>query len=183
MKKVVLRIKNILTFLLVCLSMACSGEDGMDGVTGPQGPAGMDGVDGASVEVVGFDATGVNFTSLNNRDATVQIPIPDSITFTENDIPFAFLRDPVTPPNEDIWEALPRTFFFSEGYAQYWYKFSFEDGSLNLEVVLESDDFSTLASDFTENQSIRVIIVPASFETGAELKSEEILNLFEKSAF
>ncbi len=115
-----------------------------------------------------FEISNVDFVSNNGFDATVNVVVPNSIQVFESDVPLVFVLDPdATAANGlDVFEPLPRTFFFNDGgFAQYRFNFIFDDetGVFDLDLVLESDDFDLLTNGFTQNQIFRIVIVPSAF--------------------
>ena len=126
--------------------------------------------DNADLDTIGqtFEIGNINFISNNNLNATVNVVIPNTINVFESDVPLVYILDPdATAANGvDVFEPLPRTFFFDDGgFAQYRFNFIFDDGTgiFDLDLILESDDFSLLTTGFTQNQIFRIVIVPSSF--------------------
>ncbi len=153
--------KKILSLLLLStiLFTACEGD---------QGPIGPQGEPGGLFLAKTFEVDNINFSSTNGLDATINIPVPNSIDVFEADVPLVYLLDPIASADNgaDVWEPLPRTFFFSgNGFAQYRFNFIFDDntGIFDLDITLESDDFTALDNGFTQNQVFRIVIVPSEF--------------------
>ncbi|WP_299253365.1 collagen-like protein [uncultured Aquimarina sp.] len=153
-----------LLFLSSILFTACEGDQGppgFDGLPGPEGPAG----DVASV----FEIDNVDFASTDGISASIGVTIPNQIEVFESDVALVFVVDPIaTAANNgvEVWEPLPRTFLFTDGgFAQFRYNFIFDDpsGIFDLEIILESDNFTTLDTSFTQNQIFRIVIVPGAF--------------------
>ncbi|RZS93773.1 collagen-like protein [Aquimarina brevivitae] len=158
------RIFSIL-FLATVLFMSCEGPQGPPG---PPGFDGQDGQDGGVFLAQTFEVDNVDFISDNGFDAFVNIPVPNTIDVFESDVALAYILDPVASDanGADVWEPMPRVFFFADGgYAQYRYNFIFDDatGIFDLEIILESDDFASLPASFTDNQILRIVIVPSEF--------------------
>lgn len=125
-----------------------------------------------------FEISNVDFTTTDGFQGIVNVVVPNNITVFESDVPLVFILDPVaTAANGvDVFEPLPRSFFFNNGgFAQYRFNFIFDDatGIFDLDLVLESDDFDALGNDFTQNQIFRIVIVPSEF---AETHNTDNLN-------
>jgi len=115
-----------------------------------------------------FEISNVDFITSDGFQAIVNVVVPNSITVFESDVPLVFVLDPVASAANgvDVFEPLPRTFFFNNGgFAQYRFNFIFDEGTgiFDLDLVLESDDFDVLGNDFTQNQIFRIVIVPSEF--------------------
>ncbi len=114
-----------------------------------------------------FEIENINFISNNGIDAAVNIVIPDDIPVFSSDVPLVYVLDPIESFNvgRDVFEPLPRVFFLDNaGFTQYRYNFTFNDDGLNdIEIILESEDFNFLDTDFTLNQIFRIVIVPSQF--------------------
>ncbi len=141
---------------------------------GERGPAGFDGLDGIDGQDGGiflaktFEVDDIDFVSTDGVSAAIDFPIPNSIEVFEADVALVYILDPVISAEEgvDVWEPLPRTFLFDDGgFAQFRYNFIFDNpsGIFDIQVILESDDFTALDASFTENQIVRVVIVPSEF--------------------
>lgn len=115
-----------------------------------------------------FEVSNIDFISPDGFQAFVNIIVPNSITVFDSDVPLVFVLDPVASAANglDVFEPLPRSFFFTNGgFAQYRFNFIFDSatGIFDLDLVLESDDFDALGNDFTQNQIFRIVIVPSEF--------------------
>ncbi|WP_299682231.1 hypothetical protein [uncultured Dokdonia sp.] len=125
-----------------------------------------------------FEISNVDFITTDGFQGIVNVVVPNNITVFQSDVPLVFVLDPVaTAANGvDVFEPLPRSFFFNNGgFAQYRFNFIFDDatGIFDLDLVLESDDFDALGNDFTQNQIFRIVIVPSEF---AETHNTDNLN-------
>ncbi len=136
------------TFLL----LSCSNDDDVD------------------LDTIGqtFEISNVDFNTNDGFSSTVNVVVPNNISVFESDVPLVFVLDPdATAANgADVFEPLPRTFFFNNGgFAQYRFNFIFDNptGIFDLDLVLESDDFDALGNGFTQNQVFRIVIVPSEF--------------------
>jgi len=125
-----------------------------------------------------FEVSNIDFVSSDGFQGVVNVVVPNNITVFESDVPLVFILDPeATAANGvDVFEPLPRSFFFSNGgFAQYRFNFIFNDATniFDLDLVLESDDFDALGNDFTQNQIFRIVIVLSEF---AETHDTDNLN-------
>ena len=125
-----------------------------------------------------FEISNVDFTTTDGFQGIVNVVVPNNIVVFESDVPLVFVLDPdATAANGvDVFEPLPRTFFFNDGgFAQYRFNFIFNDatGIFDLDLILESDDFDALSNGFTQNQVFRIVIVPSEF---AETHNTDDLN-------
>ena len=130
----------------------------------------------------------VDFTSADGFIASEFIDIPNNINVTNGEVPLVFLLDPSTtgPNGEDVFEPITRTFFFDDGgFAEYRFNFSVASlndggGVIDIELVLESDDFDALGPAFTDNQIFRIVIVPSFFaEANPDISFEELQSQFD----
>lgn len=108
-----------------------------------------------------FETT-VDFT--NGNDFRQLITIPSDIDVFESDAILVYwLEDVVTGNNGesfDVWSPLPQSVFLDDGSFQYNFNHTFID----VLVFLQGDiDLNTLGSEFTNNQTFRIAIVPAEF--------------------
>lgn len=115
-----------------------------------------------------FEVSNVDFVSADGFEAFVNVVVPNNIAVFDSDVPLVFVLDPVaTAANGlDVFEPLPRVFFFDDGgFAQYRFNFIFDSvsGVFDLDLVLESDFFDGLGDVFTQNQVFRIVIVPSEF--------------------
>lgn len=143
--------------LLTVLLISCSNDDDNNFVD-------------TDTDTIGqtFEIGNIDFVTADGFQATVNVVVPNTIEVFSSDVPLVFVLDPVATANNgvDVFEPLPRTFFFNNGgFAQYRFNFIFDGPSsiFDLDLVLESDDFDALGADFTQNQVFRIVIVPAEF--------------------
>jgi len=130
-----------------------------------------DDIDDVDFDTIGqtFEIDNVDFISNDGFSASVNVVVPNNIDVFESDVPLVFILDPdATAANGgiEVFEPLPRSFFFADGgFAQYRFNFIFDDntGIFDLDLILESDDFTLLSNGFTQNQIFRIVIVPSSF--------------------
>lgn len=159
--------KLSLLFILLIIVISCEGDRGPAGPPGPPGEPG-DFIIGTIFEVEG------NFTSQNGYSFLFEFP-PNEIEVFESDVVQVYLleeviSDPSGPV--DVWTPLPNSFFFNDGsQVVYNYNHTFFDVNIFLDGNV---DFSTLSSDFLNNQVFRIAVIPAEFA-----ESNEKLNSYE----
>lgn len=138
-----------------CILLSCSDDDNGDFI---------------DTDTIGqtFEIGNVDFFTNDGFSAAVNVIVPNTIQVFESDVPLVFVLDPdATAANGvDVFEPLPRTFFFDNGgFAQYRFNFIFDEATsiFDLDIILESDDFDALSTGFTQNQVFRIVIVPSEF--------------------
>jgi hypothetical protein len=108
-----------------------------------------------------FETT-VDFTFNNNFSQLINIP--SFVEVYESDVILVYWLESVIQGNNgdsiDIWSPLPQTIFLDGGSFQYTFNHSFIDVSLFLQGDI---NLNTLGSDFTNNQTFRIAVVPAEF--------------------
>jgi len=162
--------KNILLFLALSstvLFTSCEGDPG------PPGPPGQDGV---SFLGQVFETT-VNFNNSNNYENFVSFP--SNVEVYESDAVLVYHLVETIAGNGgpiDVWEQLPQTYFVNQGTLVY----NFDHTFLDVRLFLDANfDLNTLASNFTNNQTFRVAVVPAEFaQTKPSMK--ELLQMMQK---
>lgn len=123
---------------------------------------------------VDFDTIGqtleftTNFTSANG--------FSDRFVFNENifdsDVVLVFRLEEVSS-GLDVWEPLPTASFFFindttgaiEGFLNYRFNFTIGD----VDVILNSDAPQLAGPEFTNNQTFRVVVVPADFAQNTDV--------------
>lgn len=128
-----------------------------EGPIGPQGFDGRDGSDGITILGEVFEVKNVNFNNANSFKSDF-FEFNPPIELSDKLITF-ILWDVID--GADVWRALPQVNFeFPAGIFSYNYDFTrfdfrfFMEGNFNL---------STLPSDYTANQTFRVVVLPADF--------------------
>lgn len=143
--------KNILLFLALSstvLFTSCEGDPGPPGEPG--------------INILGqvFETT-VSFNSANNFENL--ITYPSGVVVYESDAVLVYhLVESINGNGGpiDVWEQLPQTYFVNQGTLVY----NFDHTFLDVHLFLDANfDLTTLGSDFTDNQTFRIAIVPAEF--------------------
>lgn len=158
-------------FMTTFLFTACSsndGERGPQGPPGPQGPAGEDGLIGTTIEFEGIDFTEANdYMALINFDE-------NGVEVFESDAVLVYLKVGEDGTADglpvEVFRQLPQTYYVEDGEVQYNFDYTFFDVNIFMDGTA---DFSNLDSSFTEDQVIRIVIVPAGFAetTGVDVAS------------
>jgi hypothetical protein len=154
--------KKIITLLLISIfSLTSCGDDGAIGPQGPQGPAGVDGLDGLGFT---FEETITleYFSDVNLYSTFINIP-ENIVTIDPAADAVLIYRLEIVEANDgtdlDTWSLIPQNFFLDEGIIQYVYNHTVND----VEIIIDGNfDLSTLSSQFTENQTFRVVVIPSS---------------------
>ncbi|WP_109300844.1 hypothetical protein [Aquimarina sp. AU474] len=149
-------------FTLLCLATfifsSCSSDDDTD----------FDTI-GSTFEITGTFNTANNFL--------VEAVVPDNINVFDSDVALVYVLDPTNSTAQvDVWEPLPRTFFFNGGgFAQFQFNFIFnaQQNIASVEIFLESDDLTALAADITDNQAFRIVIVPSAFAQSTDINLKD----------
>ncbi len=168
--------KKIITLLLISVfALTSCGDDGAIGPQGPQGPAGADGLDGLGYtfeETVTFEY----FSDVNLYSTFINIP-ENIVTIDPDADAVLIYRLNVVEASDgsdlDTWSLIPQNFFLDQGIIQYVYNHTVND----VEIFIDGDfDLSTLSSQFTENQTFRVVVVPSS-SNFAQITGLDVSNL------
>lgn len=151
--------QKIFTLLLIVsmLFVSCGGE---------QGAPGKDGEDGVNILGQVFEVE-VDFIVENQYKAL--IPFPSNIEVYDGDVVMVYVLDGVVG-DLDIWEPLPRTFYFIDGILLYGFNYTLGDVELFLDGTL---DLNSLGSELTQNLIFRVAILPAVLAKNVDLDDFE----------
>ncbi|MCR8667805.1 hypothetical protein NO995_08940 [Aestuariibaculum sp. M13] len=145
--------KLIYLFALSISFLACEG---------PQGPPGLPGSDGGLFVASAFEIE-INFNAANNYEYIENY----GFDVYPSDVVMVYISWE-TDNGQDIWRALPQTTYFNEGTLIYNFDFTQDD----VRFFLDGDiDFSILASEWTQNQVFRVVVIPADNVDGLDLNN------------
>ncbi len=154
--------KKIITVLFISVfALTSCGDDGAIGPQGPQGPAGEDGFDGLGYT---FEETVTleYFSDVNIYSTFINIPENVITIDPDADAVLIYRLNVVEATNGgslDTWSLIPQNFFLDEGIIQYVYNHTVND----VEVIIDGNfNLSTLGSQFVENQTFRVVVIPSS---------------------
>lgn len=135
--------------LTIALLSACEGE---------QGPPGVPGEDGYNILGTVFEIEG---TFSNSNDYLLYYSFPSNFEVINGDIVMVYILWDVDG-NLDVWRALPQTIFFDQGPLVYNFDYTTGDVQIMLEGAI---DFSSLGSEWTDNQVFRIAVIPADLVT------------------
>jgi hypothetical protein len=161
----------VLGSLIALFFMSCIGPEGPQGFDGFDGLDGLDGQDGEPgiqaqiFEVEGLDlsyidADNVWETVLTFEDFTnFEVLKEDAILVYRFDGSVSFEDGTV----EDAWGLIPQNFFLDEGIIQYVSSHTLKD----VAVLIDGNfNLSNIDIAFTDNQLLRVVIVPGVAASG-----------------
>lgn len=157
--------KKIFTlfFMSAFVFTSCS-DDGGIGPQGPEGPPGPPGEDGLIAKVIDIEG---DFNAANEYSLSVDFNQNDIEVF-ETDVVLVYLKTgedgeagglPV-----EVFRQLPQTYYIDGEALQYNFDFTFFDVLIFLDGTV---DFATLDASYTQDQVLRVVIVPAEFASNS----------------
>ena len=141
-----------------------------------EGPAGPPGQDGANLIGTTFEFTG-NFTNANGYELIFNFLDNDFDPY-ESDVILVYIlwkhEDGL-----DYWRPLPQTEYFDTGaILQYNFDFTADipnNRIVDMAVFLSGDvDLSTVPSDYTRDQTFRVVVVPSDFLSLANVDANDL---------
>ncbi|MBE7640191.1 collagen-like protein [Salegentibacter sp. BLCTC] len=154
-------------FMTTFLFAACSS----DGERGPQGPEGPQGPPGEALIGTTIEYEGIDFTEENDYSALIEF---DDIEVFESDAVLVYLKDGEDGTSDgapvEVFRQLPQTYYVEDGEVQYNFDFTFFDVRIFMEGTA---NFSNLDPAYTQDQVIRIVIVPANF---AETTGVDVAN-------
>jgi len=140
------------------------------------GPVGPPGVPGTNILGQVFEVT-TNFEYFSDSGLQESlITIPNSIEVYESDVILVYRLEKVVNGGSggtaDAWAPLPHNFFLNNGdIIQYVFNHTFFD----VELLIDGNfNLQTLGSDFTDNQTFRIAIVPSEYGN-SNLTMDELL--------
>jgi hypothetical protein len=153
--------KKLIPILVIfaAIIQSCSGPAGPEGAPGPAGATGKDGVN-----VVGttFDVSGVNFNAANEYSASFTFPSTKVEVFESDAVlvyrQWATQTDPSGPIS--VWRLLPQTVIMGNSLLQYNFDHTFTEAFFYLDGSVNR---AALSTDWTQNQTFRVVIIPSDF--------------------
>ncbi len=173
------KFSTILGIFLVLFTVSCEGPAGPPGFDGFDGQDGLDGQDGIQGQVVEVD--GVNFDyDVDGNIYTSLITFEDVTDFEvfEADAVLVYRFDGTVDleggSTADAWSQIPQSFFLPEGTIQYVMAHTFVD----VELFIDGNfDLSALDTNFTDNQSFRLVFVPSVFANSSKMDTSNIGNV------
>ncbi|WP_430909099.1 collagen-like triple helix repeat-containing protein [Maribacter sp. 2-571] len=171
--------KKVTLALAACMALffiSCEGPQGPPGFDGFDGNNGLDGQDGIQGQV--FELEGVNFGY--DAEANLWSVVETFADYTnfeifESDAVLVYRFDGqidlADGSTADAWSLIPQNFFVPEGTMQYTVAHTF----LDFELFIDGNfDLSLLSTDFTDNQTFRIVIVPSEFLQSADFDQTNI---------
>ncbi|MEM9648677.1 MAG: collagen-like protein [Bacteroidota bacterium] len=170
---------TILGTFIILFTVACEGPEGPPGFDGAPGLPGEDGQDGIQGQVVEVD--GVNFAyDVDGNIYSTIITYSDVTDFEvfEADAVLVYRFDGTVDLDDgstaDAWSQIPQSFFLPEGTIQYVAAHNFVD----TEIFIDGNfDLSALDTNFTDNQSFRLVFVPSVFADSSKMDTSNISNV------
>lgn len=150
--------KKIFSLLFVTTFLFASCSD--DGDPGPQGPPGEDGVNivGKTIEL-----PNINFTENNNYSVEINFN-NEGVEVLESDAVLVYLKDGEDGVDQgapvNVYRLLPQTYYVDSGEIQYNYDFTYRSTIIFMDGTA---DFTSLDPVFTDNVTLRIIVVPSNF--------------------
>jgi len=143
----------ILVFAFTLIFTACEGDPG------PRGPQGDD---GGLIVSSAFEIT-KNFTAANNY----QFVEPYGFEVFPSDVTLVYILWE-TNNGQDIWRLLTQTVPFNDGDLVYNFDFTQSDVRFFLDGTT---NFDFLAPEWTQNQTFRIVVVPADNIDGIDVSN------------
>ena len=153
--------KKLSVFFLPLLLFAVFSCEGPIGPEGPQGPQGQPGENGVNILGAVFEIE-TDFNSENDFSTLFTFPA-DVIEVFESDVVLVYLLWDVTEDDLPILRLMPQTIYLDDGSFQYNFDYTYFDVNFFLDGAY---DFTTLEDSWTQNQTFRVVVVPADFANG-----------------
>ncbi len=177
--KIMNKFNTIIGAFLVLLTVSCegpTGPPGFDGFDGVDGQDGLDGIQGQVVEIdgvnFGYDVDGNIFSTLINfgDETNYEVREADAVLVYR----FDGTIDLDDNSTADAWSQIPQNFFLPEGTIQYVFAHTFVD----FEIFIDGNfDLSAISTDFTDNQSFRIVFVPSVFANSSKMDTSNIENV------
>ncbi|MEM6866151.1 MAG: collagen-like protein [Bacteroidota bacterium] len=173
------KINTILGAFLLLFIVACEGPEGPPGFDGLPGPQGIQGPPGEEGRVIELDGVNFDFIAADNLYSAL-IAFSEITTFEvlESDAVLIYRFDGTVELNDgstaDAWSQLPQSFFLPEGTLQYVFAHTFVD----FEIFIDGNfDLSAISTDFTDNQSFRIVILPGQFASSSRMDTSSLSNV------
>nr|WP_298997816.1 collagen-like protein [uncultured Allomuricauda sp.] len=167
------KINTIFSAFLLLFIVACEGPEGPPGFDGAPGPPGEPGIQGQVIEV---DGVNFGFDPDNNLFSAL-IAFSDVTDFEifESDAVLVYRFDGTIDLDDgstaDAWTQIPQSLFLPEGTIQYVFAHTFVD----VELFIDGNfDLSGISTDFTDNQSFRIVILPSEFADSSRMDTSNL---------
>lgn len=162
--------KNLLLFFALSttiLFISCQGDPG---------PPGMDGdnILGKVTEVT----TNFQYNNDSNTFSTSFYSYPFEVF--ESDVVLVYRYEGQTTlgngQKADVWTQLPQSIFYQDGTGDI-FQYNFNHTFVDVQFTIEGNfDLLTIGSDFIDNQTFRIAVVPAEYGN-ANLSMEQLLQM------
>ena len=167
------KINIVLGALFTIFLISCEGDQG------PPGPPGLDGFDGIQGQVVEVD--NINFDwypDMNNFSTLINFGDVTDFEVFEADAVLVYRYVGTTDLDDgstaELWSQVPQNYFLPEGTLQYVFEHTFVD----VEIFIDGNfDLSTLSTDFTDDQSFRIVFVPSEFAQAGKMDVSNLGNV------
>ncbi|QIA06748.1 collagen-like protein [Draconibacterium halophilum] len=176
-KKQTITFRKISAFLLIIVAGIFASCEG------PVGPPGMPGEDGYNFVGTTFEFTG-DFTPGNNYQMFFNFE-DNGFDPYESDVILAYILW-TNEDGLDFWRPLPQTEYFPSG-AILEYNFDFtgdipNERIVDMSVFLGGDvDLASLSTDYTLDQTFRVVVVPSDFISLADVNANDLNSILNSS--
>lgn len=143
-----------LIFLLAALFQSC---------TGPRGRDGEPGLDGLNIVGQTFEVDKVNFNTANNFSYIQTYASANIKDVHESDAVLIYILWETTDAGAPVWRLLPQAIDMPRGVT-----YNFDYSPTDFSVVIDAPtgfNLSTLAAEWTQNQTLRVVVLPSDFTT------------------
>jgi hypothetical protein len=155
--------KKILTLFAVVGLFAFSGCSDDDN----------DNVDYDTIGAV-YENIAPNYYNFTSPNYSVRFNFPQPIV--ESDVVLVYRYDGVDDANQPVWQALPETYYLSDGSRDFSFKYVFTRNYVN--IYLDGNNRSTISADYRLQQILRIVVVPADFV--ASVNKESYLDVTSK---
>jgi len=164
------KLSNFFLLATALLVAACEG---------PAGPAGYDGEDGYNFLGTTFEFTG-DFTANNDYQLIFNF-LDNGYDPYESDVILAYILW-TSDDGIDYWRPLPQTAYFESGaILQYNFDFTADipnNRIIDMSVFMDGDvDLTTLPSDYTDNQTFRIVVAPSEFLSLADVDPNDLSSI------
>ncbi|GEP51367.1 hypothetical protein FNO01nite_20390 [Flavobacterium noncentrifugens] len=118
-----------------------------------EGDAGPQGEQGTALVADVYEITNVDFVNDGTDFYGIVYQFPQ---IYEGDMVLAYRLKGSTTGGADIWESIPKTYYFLSGELEYNFDFTRSD----ISIYLDQSNDSVLTPAYTQDQVFRVVIVP-----------------------
>lgn len=158
--------KKIITLFAVVVGLFA-----VSSCEGPEGPPGFDGID-AEIGTV-YENIAPNYYDFVSPDYAVRFNFPTPIF--DSDVVLVYRFDGVDSGNRQVWQALPETYYLSNGTRDFSFKYVFTENYVN--IYLDGNNRSTITADYRLDQIFRIVVVPAAFASSVDTSNyNEVMN-------